>query len=64
MNRPIFEAARSKAGLSLRETARKVGVSHVSLIYWRNGTASPTLAHARKLAEVLRVDFGALWGGP
>ena len=62
MNVRLFDEAREKYGLSLRGLARRMGVSHVAISLWRSGKASPTLRHAREVADILNVDFGDLWG--
>ena len=64
MNVKLFDSARERYGLSLRALARRVGVSHAAVVFWRQGKVSPRMEHARKVADLLNVDFGDLWGGP
>ena len=49
---------REEQGLSLRETARKAGISPANLSLIENGKVSPTLASLRKILEAFGSTFG------
>lgn len=56
-----IKRARIEKGLSLRETARRVGISHAYLSQLENGrTSNPSLTIVFKLAEELDVSFAYL----
>ncbi len=50
---PLLRAARLRAGLGLRETARRVEISHPYLLRLESGERCPSQAIADALAEVL-----------
>lgn len=50
---PVLRAARARAGLGLREAARRAGVSHPYLLRLENGTRCPSTAVVEGLAEAL-----------
>ena len=54
-------AARVNAGLTQREAAGKVGVSHVTLLNWEHGKALPDIATARRLAELYKIPLDNLY---
>jgi transcriptional regulator with XRE-family HTH domain len=47
---------REKRGYSVRDLARRAGVTHVSIVRIENGQASPNVAMLEKLAEALGVS--------
>lgn len=60
-NQALFLAAQLKTGLSLRQIALKVGVSHVTVNLWRSGKIGATMHNANELAGVLGVPVTDLW---
>jgi len=55
VNKDLLIWARKTAGYrNIEATAKKVGVSVATLQSWETGTTRPTIAQARKLAEVYR----------
>ena len=54
-------AARVNAGLTQREAAEKVGVSHVTLLNWEHGKTRPDIATARRLAELYEIPLDNLY---
>lgn len=61
-NQAVFAAAQLKTGLSLRQIATRLGVSHAAVSFWRSGKAGASPQNARELAEVLGVPVTDLWG--
>jgi len=54
--------ARSRAGLSMSEIARRLGVSPQSVQQWESGTTTPRPQRIRDLAALLGVTEGYLLG--
>jgi transcriptional regulator with XRE-family HTH domain len=52
----MLRAARNRAGLGVRETARRAGIVHSHLIGLEQGTRCPSAAVAEALAIVLDLD--------
>ena len=50
-----IDARRQELGLSLNALAKKVGVSHVTLVHIRNGRNDPRMETLRKIAKALGV---------
>ena len=46
---------RDKRGYSVRQLARRAGVTHVSIVRIENGQASPNVAMLEKLAKALGI---------
>ena len=44
---------RKERGLSVRDVARKINVSHVSVVKWVNGDMTPSEENIESLAELL-----------
>lgn len=57
-----IKRAREKKDITLRELARKVGVSASLLSQVETGKASPSLATLKNIADALEVTVGALIG--
>jgi transcriptional regulator with XRE-family HTH domain len=64
LNLAVFEKARLEKGLSIREVAKMVGVSHVTVGFWRGGKVGATYDNARATARVLGVPPADLWSAP
>ena len=52
----MLRAARNRAGLGVRETARRTGIAHSHLIGLEQSTRCPSVAVAEALAAVLDLD--------
>ncbi len=63
INPQIIRWARQRLGLSLEETARRVGIrgKPERLLAWENGEQYPTFRQAQELSKVLRIPFGYLF---
>ena len=46
---------RKERGLSVRDVARKINVSHVSVVKWVNGDMTPSEENIESLAELFGV---------
>lgn len=55
--------ARSKAGLSIRELATLLGLSHATVGHWETGTHAPSIAAMLKVAQITKVDVAWLVSG-
>lgn len=53
---PMLRAARARAALSLRETARRVGIAHTHLFGIEAGRRCPSVIVADAIAAVLDLD--------
>ncbi|WP_067725384.1 helix-turn-helix transcriptional regulator [Oceanobacillus damuensis] len=51
----------AKSGLSKKEVAHSLGVSHIVLSRWINGHSNPSLENALKLAELLNCTVDELY---
>ena len=54
--------ARKAAGLTQKQLAEKIGVKHVSVSYYENGTVSPTYDQIQAIADATGVSVGYLLG--
>ena len=57
MRRKWLTEERKKLGLSQREIAPAAGISAPSYCSIETGKTNPRIEHAKKLAEILKVDF-------
>jgi len=57
-----LKALREEKGLSLREVARRSGLSPANVSLIENGRANPTLASVRKILQVLGYTFSEFFG--
>ncbi|AXC34905.1 helix-turn-helix DNA binding domain protein [Microbacterium phage Jerky] len=48
----ILRATRGAAGLSMRDMARQVGVSHGTISAWERGISEPSVSQFMRWAEV------------
>jgi transcriptional regulator with XRE-family HTH domain len=55
----LLESARQRAGLSLRETARRAGTSHATLKAYETGAKTPSVATLLRILDAcgFAVDF-------
>ena len=53
----MLRELREKAGLTQEELASMVGVQRTQITMIENGKSSPSIKTAKKLAEVLKVDW-------
>ncbi|MCX5170567.1 helix-turn-helix domain-containing protein [Streptomyces antibioticus] len=53
---PMLRAARERAGLGVRETARQAGLSAGYLTNLEHGSRSPSRSTAQRLADTLGMD--------
>jgi transcriptional regulator with XRE-family HTH domain len=56
----IIRAARKRRGLSLRDVAQSMGISHAAVAHWESGLNRPTLMMRIHLARVLNLPFAEL----
>lgn len=49
-----------KAGMSQKRLAEKTGISEVTICKYTNGSATPSLYNARKIARALGIDINEL----
>ena len=49
--------ARTKVGLSIRDLAALLGVSHATVGHWETGTHAPSVAALLKVAEITQADI-------
>lgn len=54
--------ARKAAGLTQKQLAEKIGVKHVSVSYYENGTVSPTYDQIQAIADATGVSVAYLMG--
>ena len=53
---------RVQQGLTLREVAKQLNISHVSYLRWEQGTTEPSLAAIEKLCEIFDISADYLLG--
>lgn len=53
----LLRKAREAKGLSIRELAELVGVSHVSIYHYEHGNHVPRLTHLKWLAQALDIPL-------
>ena len=53
----IPKAARVNAGLTLKEVAKQLGVTEVTLWNWERGATSPSIANAQRMADLYRIPL-------
>lgn len=56
----FLRKAREKKGLSQRELAELVGVSHVSIYNYEQGNHTPRITHLKWLAQALDIKLEEL----
>lgn len=49
----LLRQAREKKGLSQRELAKMVGVSHVTICHYERDNHMPRISHLKRLAQAL-----------
>ncbi len=52
----MLRMQRKNAGLSQSETAKKLGISRTSYVYYETGKVWPDLGKVKKIAEVFGVE--------
>jgi len=57
----VLEWARLKAGLSIDEAARRIGRSPNEITSWEDGSGLPSIAQARKAADVYKRPFAVFY---
>lgn len=55
--------ARTKVGLSIRDLAALLGVSHATVGHWETGTHAPSVAALLKVAEITQADIAWFFSG-
>lgn len=55
--------ARSKVGMSIRDLAARLGVSHAAVGHWETGTHRPSITTLLSVAEITGADIGWLISG-
>lgn len=53
----ILKAARVNAGLTMKEVAKQLGVTEVTLWNWERGATSPSIAKAQRMADLYRIPL-------
>jgi transcriptional regulator with XRE-family HTH domain len=56
----IVRAARKRQGLSLRDVAHHLGITHAAVAHWESGLNSPPLMMRVRLARLLDMPFSEL----
>lgn len=56
-----FKRVIEDSGLSVRELAKRIGVSETSMHRWKSGAEVPKLEHVDDLARILGVDPGEFY---
>lgn len=56
----LLRRAREKKGLSIRELAKMVGVSHVSIYHYERDNHIPRISHLKRLAKALDIKLKEL----
>ena len=65
LNTTLAQQRRKELGLSLHQAARLIGVTHVALLRWEQGSTEPrSIDSLRAWARVLGVEVGDLLAGP
>ena len=59
----VLAATRGAAGLSTRELAAKVGVSHATIAAWENGKGEPSVSQFIRWAQATNQPAELLLGG-
>lgn len=56
-----IRAEMARCGITQKQLADSVGVSHVTLCKWLNGKSAPTIENALSVAKVLGCDVAYLF---
>jgi transcriptional regulator with XRE-family HTH domain len=59
-SRSLLTMVRRANGLTLREVARRIGVSHTTLLRWESGVMEPDPVNARALERALGLPASTL----
>lgn len=62
--RDLIKERRLELGLTLREVAKKTGITAAAISCYENGTKTPVLTNAEKLAKVYGLSIDEMCGMP